>query len=71
MVTLTLSTSVLTLYPQPRSLEQQNLCERVGKTRPQIAVLPVALNLLGIGTGGIWPRSVLFAIDQFDLTTAK
>ena len=71
MATLTLSASVPTLHPQPCSLTQQDLGKCVGQTKPQIAILTVALGLLAIGTGGIRPCSVPFAIEQFDLTTAK
>ncbi|MED6155611.1 hypothetical protein PIB30_006784 [Stylosanthes scabra] len=69
MVVVMLTTWVPHIHPTPCSIEQQlnGVCK--GHTTLQLTVLLIGLFLLSIGTGGIRPCSIPFAIDQFDLTT--
>ncbi|XLU96172.1 hypothetical protein S245_010524 [Arachis hypogaea] len=69
MVVVMLTTWVPHIHPTTCTLQQQldGVCK--GHTTLQLTVLLIGLFLLSIGTGGIRPCSIPFAIDQFDLTT--
>lgn len=58
-------------HPAPCSFQQQHLGVCKGHTDFHMGVLIFGLFWLSIGTGGIRPCSVPFAVDQFDLTTAE
>uniref|UniRef100_A0A7N0VID3 Nitrate transporter n=1 Tax=Kalanchoe fedtschenkoi TaxID=63787 RepID=A0A7N0VID3_KALFE len=59
------------LHPPKCTPQQLKLNQCLGPTPCQLSVLLGALALLGIGTGGIRPCSVPFALDQFDTTTEQ
>ena len=71
MVVVMLTTWVPHIHPTPCSLHQQQIGVCKGHTTFQLAILLIGLFCLSIGTGGIRPCSIPFAIDQFDLTTAE
>lgn len=58
-------------HPSPCSLQQQQLGLCTGQTNFQFGILLLGFFWLAIGTGGIGPCSIPFAIDQFDLTTIE
>ncbi|KAF7809185.1 protein NRT1/ PTR FAMILY 2.13-like [Senna tora] len=71
MLIVTLTAWVPQFHPSPCSFDQQQLGVCMGHTNFQLTVLLMGLFWLAIGTGGIRPCSVPFAIDQFDLTTSQ
>ncbi|CAN1151367.1 Protein NRT1/ PTR FAMILY 2.13 [Linum perenne] len=54
---------------RPPSCQNDEFC--TGPTTPQVAVLATGLCLLSMGTGGIRPCSIPFAVDQFDPMTRE
>ncbi|XP_061345704.1 protein NRT1/ PTR FAMILY 2.13-like [Gastrolobium bilobum] len=66
MVILTLTAWVSQFHP-PSCSSRHHVC--VSPNTNQLAILILGLSLLGIGTGGIRPCSIPFAIDQFDTTS--
>ncbi|KOM28189.1 hypothetical protein LR48_Vigan511s001200 [Vigna angularis] len=71
MVTVMLTAWVPQFHPAPCSVEQQQNGACQGQSNFQMGVLVFGLFWLSIGSGGIRPCSVPFAVDQFDLTTAE
>ncbi|RDY05220.1 Protein NRT1/ PTR FAMILY 2.13, partial [Mucuna pruriens] len=71
MVIILLTSCIPQLHPLPCSPEQQQLGLCTGHTNFQLGVLLLGFFWLSIGTGGISPCSIPFAIDQFDLTTVE
>ncbi|KAL2344472.1 hypothetical protein Fmac_005757 [Flemingia macrophylla] len=71
MVIIMLTAWVQQFHPTPCSIQQQQNGECIGQTNFQMGVLSFGLLWLAIGTGGIRPCSIPFAVDQFDLTTAE
>ncbi|KAJ7953741.1 NRT1/PTR family protein 2.2 [Quillaja saponaria] len=71
MVIVTLTAWVPQFHPPPCTVQKQQLDECIGHTKYQLYILLLGLFWLSIGTGGIKPCSVPFAIDQFDLTTIE
>ncbi|CAJ1949048.1 unnamed protein product [Sphenostylis stenocarpa] len=67
MVILTLTAWVPQLHPPRCSSTQQ--C--VSPTSPQLGILILGLCWLAVGTGGIGPCTIPFAIDQFDTTSSE
>ncbi|XP_061360628.1 protein NRT1/ PTR FAMILY 2.13-like [Gastrolobium bilobum] len=67
IVLLTLTAWVPEFHP-PSCTSEQQAC--VPPTTTQLAILILGLSWLGIGTGGIRPCSIPFAIDQFDTTSS-
>ncbi|PNX74292.1 nitrate transporter [Trifolium pratense] len=59
------------LHPTPCSIQQQQSGICNDHTDFQLRVLIFGLFWLSIGTGGIRPCSIPFAVDQFDLTTSE
>lgn len=59
------------LHPAPCELKLQQLGECKGQTNFQLWFLIMGLFWLSIGSGGIRPCSIPFAVDQFDLTTVE
>jgi peptide/histidine transporter 3/4 len=58
-------------HPTPCSMQQQQLGVCNGHTDFQLWTLIFGLFWLSIGTGGIRPCSIPFAVDQFDLSTSE
>ncbi|MED6155610.1 hypothetical protein PIB30_006783 [Stylosanthes scabra] len=71
MVVIMLTTWVPHIHPRPCSLEQQAMGECKAHTSLQLGTLIFGLIWLSIGTGGIRPCSIPFAVDQFDSTTLE
>lgn len=71
MVIVMLTAWVPQFHPAPCSIQQQQTGECTGQTSFQMSVLMFGLFWLSMGTGGIRPCSIPFAIDQFDMTTAE
>ncbi|CAJ1939942.1 unnamed protein product [Sphenostylis stenocarpa] len=71
MVIVMLTAWVPQFHPEPCSIEKQRIGVCSGQSNFQMSVLIFGLFWLSIGTGGIRPCSVPFAVDQFDLTTAE
>lgn len=71
MVTVMLTAWVPQFHPAQCSIEQQQNGACQGQSNFQMGVLVFGLFWLSIGSGGIRPCSVPFAVDQFDLTTAE
>ncbi|KAJ7961766.1 NRT1/PTR family protein 2.2 [Quillaja saponaria] len=69
MVIITLTAWVPQFHPSPCTLQKQQLGECMVYTRYQLYILLLGLFWLAIGTGGIKPCSIPFALEQFDLTT--
>ncbi|RDX68580.1 Protein NRT1/ PTR FAMILY 2.13, partial [Mucuna pruriens] len=71
MVIVMLTAGVPQFHPAPCSSRQQQIGECIGQTNIEMGILIFGLFWLSIGTGGIRPCSIPFAVDQFDLTTAE
>ncbi|MED6134699.1 hypothetical protein PIB30_039534 [Stylosanthes scabra] len=71
MVVILLTTWVPHIHPRPCSLEQQAMGVCKGHTSLQLGTLIFGLFWLSIGTGGIRPCSIPFAVDQFDSTSLQ
>ncbi|KAJ1386017.1 Proton-dependent oligopeptide transporter family [Sesbania bispinosa] len=71
MVIVMLTSWVPQLHPSPCSPQKQLSSMCPGPTDSQLVVLLLAFFWLAIGTGGISPCSIPFAVDQFDLTTVE
>jgi len=71
MTIIMLTAWVPQFHPSPCSLQQQQLGTCKGHTNLQLGILLSGFFWLAIGTGGINPCSIPFAIDQFDLTTIE
>ncbi|TKY58792.1 NRT1/ PTR FAMILY 2.13 [Spatholobus suberectus] len=71
MATVMLTAWVPQFHPAPCSIQQQQIGVCKGQTNFQMGVLIFGLFWLSVGTGGIRPCSIPFAVDQFDLTTAE
>ncbi|KAI4314223.1 hypothetical protein L6164_027156 [Bauhinia variegata] len=71
MMILTLTDIVPNFHPAPCTPQQQKLGECVGHNEFQLDILFLALFWLAIGSGGIRPCSVPFAIEQFDVSTVE
>ncbi|GAU28756.1 hypothetical protein TSUD_372650 [Trifolium subterraneum] len=71
LVILMLTAWVPQFHPTPCSMQQQQLGVCNGHTDFQLWILIFGLFWLSIGTGGIRPCSIPFAVDQFDLTTSE
>ncbi|XP_045803543.1 protein NRT1/ PTR FAMILY 2.13-like [Trifolium pratense] len=71
LVILMLTAWVPQLHPTPCSIQQQQSGICNDHTDFQLWVLIFGLFWLSIGTGGIRPCSIPFAVDQFDLTTSE
>ncbi|KAI5419893.1 protein NRT1/ PTR FAMILY 2.13 [Lathyrus oleraceus] len=71
LMILMLTAWIPELHPAPCPIEQQQLGVCNGHTNFQLWILIFGLFWLSIGTGGIRPCSIPFAIDQFDMTTVE
>ncbi|KAK7348554.1 hypothetical protein VNO80_23112 [Phaseolus coccineus] len=71
MITVMLTAWVPQFHPAPCSIEQVGTGVCSGISNFQMGVLVFGLFWLSIGSGGIRPCSVPFAVEQFDLTTAE
>ncbi|XP_027348150.1 protein NRT1/ PTR FAMILY 2.13-like [Abrus precatorius] len=71
MVIVMLTAWVPQFHPAPCSIQHQLSGVCTGHTNFQLGVLLFGLFWLSIGTGGIRPCCIPFAVDQFDLTTAE
>ncbi|CAL0313147.1 unnamed protein product [Lupinus luteus] len=66
-----LTAAVPQFHPRPCSLEQQEMGVCKNFSNFQLGFLLSALLWLSIGTGGIRPCSIPFAVDQFEMTTVE
>jgi len=66
-----LTACVPQFHPAPCSIEQQQTGVCPGQSNFQMGVLIFGLFWLSVGSGGIRPCTVPFAVEQFDLTTAE
>ncbi|KAK7362163.1 hypothetical protein VNO77_04267 [Canavalia gladiata] len=71
MVIVMLTAMMPQFHPEPCSIQHQQIGGCTGPTSFQLGVLLFGLFWLSMGTGGIRPCSIPFAVDQFDLTTAE
>lgn len=67
---ITLTAGVPQLHP-PSCTNQHQQQECVPPTSFQLAILIIGLSWLAIGTGGIRPCAIPFAVDQFDTNTPE
>ncbi|KAK7276223.1 hypothetical protein RIF29_17360 [Crotalaria pallida] len=69
LMILTMTAGIPQLHPRTCPPNHNQECD--GPTSTQFAILILGLVLMAIGTGGIRPCSIPFAIDQFDATSAN
>lgn len=69
MTMVTITASIPGLRPPKCDTTQLDQC--VGYTQPQLWFFLAGLYWLSIGTGGIRPCTIPFAVDQFDITTVE
>lgn len=71
MLILTLTARVPQFHPPRCTSDPSGQQVRLTPTTTQIAILILGLSWMAVGTGGIKPCSITFAIDQFDTTSSE
>ncbi|XP_006575784.1 protein NRT1/ PTR FAMILY 2.13-like [Glycine soja] len=71
MLILTLTAWVPQFHPPRCTSDPSGQQVRLTPTTTQIAILILGLSWMAVGTGGIKPCSITFAIDQFDTTSSE
>lgn len=71
MLILTLTAWVPQFHPPRCTSDPSGQQVRLTPTTTQIAILILGLSWMAVGTGGIKPCPITFAIDQFDTTSSE
>ncbi|KAH7515862.1 hypothetical protein FEM48_Zijuj10G0071500 [Ziziphus jujuba var. spinosa] len=71
MAIITLTASIPQLRPPKCSQTLEQLGQCISYTNSQLWVLLIGLYCIALATGGTWPCTIPFGIDQFDTSTVE